>query len=63
MKLYSSLNSKIIPKLDHEVIPDNEEILKNNVKHSKNFRSYYNESDYESDISSIQTNNSFFSLS
>ena len=68
IKLYNSLNNKIIPQLDHEVTSDNEEITKNNVKHSKNFRSYYNdhigfETDYESDISCIQTNKSFSSLS
>ena len=43
-------------------------MFKNNVKQSKYFRSYYNdhigfEFEYESDISSIQTNNSFSSLS
>ena len=70
--MYNSLNKKIIPKLDDELIVDKDVIKPNNtlgnISKFTNLNNNYNDhisldSDSESDISYIPTNNSFSSLS
>ena len=74
IKLYNSLNKKIIPKLDNELILDKDEIKPRpnntlgNIGKFTNLKNNYDnhirlDSDSESDISYILTDNSFSSLS
>ena len=69
--MYNSLNKKIIPKLDDELILNKDVIKPNNTLSNigkfTNLNNYNDhirlDSDSESDISYIPTNNSFSSLS